>query len=302
MKIKKLIIFLLLGFFILILFSIFIKESLNPKNNIKNNKKIFVTASFYPLSYIASQIGGNKVDVENITPPGAEPHDYELSTQQVAHIENSDMLILNGAGFETWGENIKENLSKKNILIITTATTLINETKDPHIWLSPPLFKKEAKIILEGLVKIDPKNKTYYENNAFNLINQLNQLDKEYREGLSNCKQKYIVTSHSAFAYLAKTYGLNQITITGISPDEEPSVQRLIEIAQFAKKNNIKYIFFERLISPKLTETIAHEIGAQTLVLDPIEGISDNDAKNGKNYLTIMKENLTNLKKALECQ
>ncbi len=134
------------------------------------------------------------------------------------------------------------------------------------------------------------------------MLNQkLDQLDKTYAEGLKTCKQKDIITSHAAFGYLATRYGLNQVAISGISPDEEPSSQQLAEVAKFAKENDVKYIFFESLVSPKLSETIAHEIGAKTLVLDPLEGISDDDIKQGKNYFTVMENNLKNLQKALQC-
>lgn len=274
---------------------------------VKNNKLQVIT-SFYPLYFFASQIGGNKAEVQNITPAGAEPHDYEPTAQDMARIEKSNLLILNGGNLEAWGDKIKENT--KGVVTVIAGKGLINQKmtegeqsiQDPHIWLSPALAQQEIKTILDGFIQIDVQNKSYYNENANKLLSQINSLDMEFKHGLANCNQKDIITSHAAFGYLAQTYGLNQVAISGLSPDEEPSPKQLAEVARFAKNHNVKYIFFEKLVSPKLSETIASEIGAKTLVLDPIEGVSKEDAKMGKNYLTIMKENLNNLKIALECE
>ena len=211
---------------------------------------------------------------------------------------------------EAWGDNIKENLKDKKTLIITAGKDIANQQvtednqiiQDPHIWLDPMLAKKEVELITQGLIKIDPVNSNYYQTNAQNLLVKLDNLNIEYRQGLNSCVKKDIITSHAAFGYLASEYHLNQIPISGLSPDAEPTVKKIIEIANFAKKNQIKYIFFESLVSPKLSQTIASEIAAQTLVLNPIEGLSDEEIKNGKNYFTEMESNLNNLKIALQCQ
>lgn len=302
----------LLGFILMILLKvIFNKENTNNvKKQINKNQKIQVTTSFYPLYFFASQIGGNKVEVQNITPVGAEPHDYEPTAKDIARIEKSNLLILNGVKLEAWGDKIKDNLKGSKVAVITVGNNIANQQvieegqsiQDPHVWLSPQLAKLEVKAILNGYIKIDSQNKGYYYENTNKLLTQLDELDKEFKLGLSTCKQSDIITSHSAFGYLGKAYGLNQVPISGLSPDEEPSSKQLVEVAKFAKDNNIKYIFFESLVSPKLSETIASEVGAKTLVLDPIEGISEGDMKAGKNYLTVMEDNLKNLKIALECQ
>lgn len=273
--------------------------SKTPPPNI--NKKLQVVTSFYPMYYFSLRIGGDKADITNITPSGAEPHDYEPTARDIAKLEKSDLVVLNGVNLELWGEKIKENLKGKNVVIVTAGEKFANK-QDPHVWLSPSLAKEEVKPILDGYLKVDPKNKDYYSSNTNKLLSQLDELDKEFRQGLMDCGQRDIITSHAAFGYLARAYGLNQVTITGISPDEEPSQQQLIKVSKFAKEHNIKYIFFEKLVSPKLSETIAQEIGAKTLVLDPIEGISENDMKKGKNYFTIMKDNLNNLRIALTCR
>jgi zinc transport system substrate-binding protein len=288
-----------------LLLVVFFYKSTN-KTVVKNNK-IKVVTSFYPLYFFASEIGGEKAEVSNVTPAGAEPHDYEPTSQDIINIEKSNLLVLNGGNLEPWGEKIKHSF--KGVIIIA-GDNLINlemqeegeRIKDPHVWLSPLLAKKEIKNILSGYLKIDPNNKSYYEDNTKKLEDKLNQLDGLYAHGLSQCAKKTFITSHAAFGYLAKNYNLIQVSISGLSPEEEPSTKRLVEISDIAKKNNVKYIFFESLVSPKLSETVANEIGAKTLVLDPIEGVSNDDMKIGKNYLTIMKDNLKNLQTALECQ
>ncbi len=285
------------------------------KNSKKNNasvtsKKLQVFGSFYPMYFIASQIGGNKADVRNITPAGVEPHDYEPSTRDIARIERSNMLVLNG-GVEAWGNKIKDNLKGTGVKVITAGAGLLTKDitteegekiKDPHIWLDPILVKQEVANIEKGFEEIDPKDAAYFQDNAKKLNAKLDKLNTDFKQGLSNCQKKDFITSHAAFAYLADAHGLRQVSITGLSPDQEPSVRELVDIVKFAKEHNVKYIFFESLVSPKLSETIANEIGAKTLVLDPIEGISDDDIRRGKNYLTVMENNLKNLKLALGCQ
>lgn len=273
------------------------------------NGKLQVETSFYPLYYFATQIAGDKADIKNITPSGAEPHDYDPSTQDVAQIEISTMLILNG-GVESWGNKIRDNLKGTNVTIINAGDGLLtqhveeggkNQT-DPHVWLDPMRAKQEAHAIELGFEKIDSANSSYYQQNEKALNDRLDQLDGLYKTGLARCIQKDLITSHAAFGYLATRYNLRQVPIAGLSPDAEPSARQLVDVAKFAEENNITYIFFERLVSPKLSQTVATEIGAQTLVLDPIEGVSDDDMKAGINYYTIMVENFKNLQRALQCK
>ncbi len=287
----------------------FIKSFKNQTNSSQNTKKLQITTSFYPLFFFTSQIVGGKGDVQNITPSGAEPHDYEPTAQDIARIERANLLILNG-GVEAWGDKIKDNLKGTNTQIVVAGETLLSRdltengqtAKDPHVWLDPTLAKKEVEKITQAIDQADPNNKSFYDQNTKNLEDKLDQLDNEYKSGLSDCGSKDIITSHAAFGYLAQRYGLNQVSIAGLSPDEEPSAQALADVANFAKEHNVKYIFFEKLVSPKLSETIANEIGAKTLVLDPLEGLSDDDIKNGKDYFSVMRDNLANLQTALQCK
>ncbi len=281
-----------------------------PTQSPKTDNKIRVTVSFYPLFFFASQIGGDKTQVISITPTGSEPHDYEPTTQDIVQIEKSDVLILNGGQLENWGDKIKENLNGKKTVIITAAEELTTQDsqeegrikKDPHVWLDPVLAKKEATVIAQALINVDPANKAYYEQNAKQLQEKLDALDSQFRQGLQHCQQKNIITSHAAFGYIASRYNLKQVPIAGLSPDSEPSPKQLGDVAQFAKTNNVKYIFFETLVSPRLAQTIAKEVGAKTLVFNPLEGLTKEQEEAGKNYLSIQKENLENLKIALECK
>ncbi len=280
-----------------------------PRHAPQKTQKLPVVTSFYPLYFFAEQIGGDKIETTNITPAGAEPHDYEPTAQDIARIENSKLLILNGGGLEAWGERIQHNIDQKNTLIVIAGQNLTTQhisedgkdIIDPHVWLAPPLAILMADKIESGLAQADPDNATYYETNARIFKSALSDLDDAYRKGLANCMQKNIVTSHAAFGYLSAAYHLNQVSITGISPDTEPSPQQLAQIATFAKNNHIKYIFFESLVTPKLSQTIAAEAGAQTMVLNPIEGLTENQIASGKNYFTEMQENLAHLKTALQC-
>lgn len=306
-KIIKISVFLLLAFISAGLLTFISHDFQRPA---VRSDKLQVAASFYPLYFFSSRIGGEKARVINITPAGAEPHDYEPTAQDLAQMENSKLLILNGEGIEAWGDNIKHNLNSKNTVILTVEEGLANRRvteqgknkTDPHIWLSPPIAKEIVDKITQGFIRVDPENKEYYLSNADRLKKELSDLDQEYRHGLSNCPDKNIVTSHAAFGYLATAYGLRQVPIAGLAPDAEPSPRQLADLVKFAKAKRVKYVFIESLASPKLSETIANEVGAKTLVLNPIESLSAEDIAQGKNYFTEMRNNLTNLRTALQCK
>lgn len=274
-----------------------------------NEGALQVVTSLYPLYFFAQQIGGDKVDVTNIVPAGAEPHDYEPTAQDMARMEKSRLIILNGGGLEAWGESIGKNIDTTNTVIVVAGEGLTTRemmaedqlTTDPHVWLDPALAGKMVENIARGFETADQANATHYRGNADRLLGKLNDVDIAYRSGLRLCAEKNIITSHAAFGYLAAEYGLNQVSIAGLSPDAEPSPSQFADIVQFAKKNNVKYIFFESLVSPKLSQTIATEVGAQTLVLNPIEGLSDEYLAKGGDYLSVMRENLVNLQTALQC-
>jgi zinc transport system substrate-binding protein len=277
---------------------------------IPTKNKLQVAASFYPLCFFSQQIGGDKADILDVTPSGAEPHDYEPTSRDMARMENSKLVILNGSGLEAWGSDFEKNIDTRRTLVVVASDGLADRQLDkdgkmaidPHVWLSPASAEKMVDRILRGFEQADPENKDYYQANAAVIKLKIADLDAAYKQGLADCVQKNIVISHAAFGYLAAAYGFNQVAIAGLSPDAEPSPRQMADIVKFAEDNNVKYIFFESLVSPKLSETIAQEAGAKTLVLDPIEGLRPQDAAQGKDYFTQMHSNLANLQLALQCK
>lgn len=305
-------IYLFPGILIIIVLGYLLKEGIFKGRDVPQTGKgrMQVVTSFYPLFYFATQIGGEKAEVINLTPAGAEPHDYEPNTQDISRIETSDLLIINGGQLEPWADNIRENMRSEKIRVLVVGENLatlefVDEGErrmDPHVWLDPALAVKEAERIASAFMEADPENRALYEENLRHLAERLDALDQEFRQGLLHCRQRDIITSHAAFGYVASRYGLKQVPISGLSPDEEPSPKQLAEVAAFAKARSIKYIFFETLISPRLAETIAEETGAKTIVFNPLEGLTKEEQAAGKDYFSIQKENLENLKTALECK
>lgn len=276
----------------------------------ESSTRVRVAASFYPLYFLASEIGGERVEVTNLTPAGAEPHDYELTPQDIARVEKSRLLVLNGGGLEAWGNDLVRNLQPGGPLVVEAGAGLMTEqmlengteVADPHVWLSPGLYARMAENVAAGLEAADPANADFYRQNLAILQERLSGLDQGFRSGLRDCRQKEIIVAHNAFGYLAAAYGLEQVPIAGLSPDAEPSPKQLARVSEFARERGVKYIFFESLVSPELSQTIAREAGAGTLVLNPLEGLREEEERQGKNYLTEMENNLANLRLALECE
>lgn len=282
----------------------------HTQNNTAQSGKLNVVGTFYPLAHFAEQVGGDNVQVTNITPAGAEPHDYEPTPQDIVKSETANVFIMNGGGVDTWAEKLQSEMKSKGVMVVNMSENIQlmsapagSETSlDPHIWLDPVNAQTEVGFIRDALIKADPGHKDAYVQNATAYIAQLQSLDQQYKTGLASCQLHDIVTSHAAFGYMAKRYGLNQISIAGLSPDAEPSALRLAEIAQTVKQKGIKYIFFESLVSPKLSDTIASETGAKTIAFNPLEGLTDQEIASGKTYLSVMQDNLAALRTALECK
>lgn len=283
------------------------KNYFTSQTQIMPSDKPGVVVSFYPLAFLASRIGGDFINLTNITPAGIEPHDFEPTARDIAKIYQSKLFISNGGDIDKWADKLRPNLEAQGIatidMMFETRDVLPNpETFDPHLWLDPKIMSNEADIIANALIKIDGIHAEEYNKNKEKLKNDLAELDQTYQSGLSNCQVREIITSHDAFGYLASRYNFTVSHILGISPEEDPSPKKIAEIANLARNKNIKYIFFETMVSSKLAQTIASEVGATTLVLDPIEGLLEQDSKNNQDYITIMKNNLTNLKTAMVCQ
>ncbi|MFF0345378.1 metal ABC transporter substrate-binding protein [Kribbella sp. NPDC004875] len=282
------------------------------------NGKLDVVASFYPLEFIARTVGGDAVNVTTLTAPGVEPHDLELTPKQVGSIAEAKLVVyekdLQPAVDEAVAQNAKDagfDVAPAAQLEATGADFEEHEdgaaapaahkdqALDPHFWLDPVRYAQVVKAVEERLASVDSANADGYHARAKTLLDQVGALDTEFRTGLANCKLTTFVTSHEAFAYLAKRYGLTMVGIAGFTPDAEPAPARIKEVQDIVKAQHVTTIFYEELVSPKVAETIANDVGVKTAVLSPIEGLSDANSK--ETYLTLMRENLQELKKANSC-
>ncbi|MBF8299627.1 MAG: transporter substrate-binding protein, partial [Dehalococcoidia bacterium] len=282
--------------------------------------KMVVTATFYPLEYLASSIGGDRVRVVGLVPAGSEPHDWEPTPGAITLIHNSGVFIYQGAGLETWAERVVRDLPAGRPIVVEATkglevregsheaaeesdATRVPGTKvlDPHLWLDPRLYAREAEAVEAAMSMADPEGKAVYGANLAGLLAKLNALEIEMSAGLASCQRRTIITSHGAFSYLAARFNLEQISVSGVSPEEEPSPARMKAIVDIVKAQGATHIFFETLVSPKVAETLARETGTQTLVLDPVEGLTAEGLAERKDYLSVMRQNLANLRLALGC-
>ncbi len=253
-----------------------------------NSGKRTIVAAFYPLAYAAEKMGGPTFDVANLTPPGAEPHDLELTPREVARIEKADVVLYLSHGFQPAVSKAVDHARGTRVDVVAGLPLHDN---DPHVWLDPVLFAHIGRRIGTALSR-----------SPGGLVADLRQLDRDFRDGLRNCKRHEIVTSHAAFGYLAARYDLRQVAITGVTPESEPSPRQLAHVVQVVRRAHATTVFFETLVSPRLAETVAREVGARTAVLDPIEGLTRDEQKRGENYLTLMHRNLATLREALGCR
>lgn len=268
-----------------------------------------VVASFYPLFEAAQRVGGDRVQVRNLTPAGSEPHDLELNSSQVDSVEDAAVVLFLGQGFQPALEKAADRAKGMKVDILEDLGSLLPAPEgdddleiDPHVWLDPQLFKAVVARVADALAAADPANRATYEANATAYSRELDELDAAFVEGLSSCDRRVVVTSHAAFGYLTNRYGLEQEAIAGLEPESEPSPQRLADLAAQVESDGTTTVFYETLVSPKVAEALAREAGVSTAVLDPIEGLSDDDAKAGKTYVSAMRENLAALRLALGCR
>ncbi|GIO91018.1 metal ABC transporter solute-binding protein, Zn/Mn family [Paenibacillus lactis] len=347
--------------------------------------KLKIKTSFYPMYEFTRQVAGDLANVENLVPAGVEPHDWEPTPQDMAGIADADVIVYNGAGMESWIDQVLDSVKDRDLKVIEASQGIeIMEGEghshshdhgaegehshedehahdhggegehshedehahdhgaegehshedehahdhgaegehshedehahdhgaegghhhdhgglDPHVWLSPALAIQQVRNIEQGLAEADPDHKDAYKANADSYVSKLEALDQEFKEGLKDSKRKDFITQHAAFGYLAKEYGLTQVPIAGLSPDQEPSASQMAKIIEFAKENNVKTIFFETLVASNVAETIAAEIGATPAVLNPIEGLTEEDISKQLDYIAIMRQNLQALQAAL---
>ncbi len=287
--------------------------------------KLDVVASFYPMQYLAEQIGGGHVAVETLTKPGVEPHDLELKPKQIGELGEADVIVYL-KGVQPAVDEAIAQAGVKNTVDATTLTKLeahgtgaghdhghgeeghehagdeghdhgSEAGTDPHVWLDPVKYAEVAKGVGSAFEKADPDHAADYRKNTDALVKKLGDLNTEFETGLKNTATRTFITTHSAFGYLAERYHLEQEGIAGVDPESEPSPARMKELQEIAAKDKVSTVFFETLASDRTAKTLAGDTGLKTDVLDPLEGITDKS--RGSDYIEVMRSNLTALKKAL---
>ncbi|MFC7826234.1 zinc ABC transporter substrate-binding protein [Streptomyces sp. NPDC057375] len=288
-----------------------------------NTDKFDVVASFYPMEYLAEQIGGDHVNVTTLTEPGQEPHDLELSAKQTAQMGEADAVLY----LKSLQPAVDEAIAQSDVKTKIDAATLTKledhgnvehdhggeehadehaeeehseggeHALDPHVWLDPVKYAEIAQGVAKAFEKADPDHAADYRKNAEALAKKLGDLDTAYKDGLKNTSTKVFFTNHAAFGYLAERYGLTQEAINGLDPESEPSPARIKELQQEAKADGVTTVFYETLVSDKTAKTLAKDAGLKTDVLDPLEGITDKS--KGEDYVGVMESNLKALETAL---
>ncbi|WP_407074321.1 metal ABC transporter substrate-binding protein [Paenibacillus lacisoli] len=282
--------------------------------------KLKIETSFYPMYEFTKQVAGDLADVESLIPAGVEPHDWEPSPKDIAKIQDADVFVYNGAGLEGWVDQVLSAADGSSLTVVEASKgqDMMEGTEeedheaeeaghddhdhgglDPHVWLSPVRAVQEVRAIEAALGKADPDNKETYKANADAYAAKLGQLDQEFKSAFAQVKRKDFITQHAAFGYLAKDYGLEQVPIAGLSPEQEPSAEQMAGIVNFAREHKVKTIYFETLVTSKVADTIAKEVGAETAVLNPLEGLTDEEKAQNLDYIGVMKQNLEALKKGL---
>lgn len=278
--------------------------------------RLAVVASFYPLQFATEQIGGDHVDVTSLTKPGAEPHDIELTPRQVATVSKAGLVVyekgLQGAVDQAvqsqGGDRGLDVAPVARLTLMRQATVGAPEqtsaenaagSTDPHFWLDPQRYSDVAKVIALRLSNIDPAHKGDYAKNAQAFEDRLTALGKEFTAGLASCQRRDIVTSHAAFGYLAQRFGLRQVAINGLSPDQEPRASELAAVSTYARAHGVKTIYAETLVSPAIAQAVATEAGATMTTLDPIEGLTSQS--QGTDYFAVMRSNLKTLRAGQGC-
>lgn len=272
---------------------------------------VSVVASFYPVAFAAERVGGPEVEVEDLTPAGAEAHDLELTSDQVDGLLDADVALVLGKGFQP---AVERSAGQRDGVAVELLPRLIDTEDeqvaeegesgglDPHVWLDPSLMADLAAEVAAALIEADPEHQARYERNLEALQDELAALDAQFEARLGACTRDLLVTSHEAFGYLAQKYGLQQEGVAGLSPDAEPDAQRLAELADLAREEGVTTVFTEEAVSPRIAETLAREAGGlRTDVLSPLETLSEREREADDDYFSIMDSNLEKIAAALDC-
>jgi zinc transport system substrate-binding protein len=249
-----------------------------------------VVAAFYPLAYAAQQVGGARIRVTNLTPPGVEPHDLELSPDDVATVKSAGTVLLMGHGFQPELERAAADSTARVVTLLDTPG-LDRVGNDPHVWLDPARYAVLVRAVSSAL-----------HGDAAPLLARLHTLDREYRAGLAHCARRELVTGHAAFGYLARRYGLRQVAVEGLTPEAEPAPRRLAGVIEAVRASGATTVFTEPLASPRAARTVARETGATVSPLDPLEGLTPSELDRGADYFSVMRANLAAIERGLRCR
>lgn len=267
-----------------------------------------VAGSFYPLAHFAEKAGGDRVVVRSLTPPGVEAHEYEPTPDDVAFLSDARLFVYNGGGFDPWAERLAPPLSEAGVAIFDVGEFLKSTglfsgefSDNPHYWVDPVLARAITEELGRVLSSRMPEHAAAIESNVARYGEELGKLHADFEKGLSRCERREAIVSHDAFAHVAARYDIRMIPILGISPEEEPSPQKLGEIASIARKRGIRYILLESGANARLGNTIAREAGLESLALNPLETLTPDELKSGEDYLSVMRKNLETLRTALTC-
>lgn len=288
----------------------------NQENTQPETGKLNVVTTFYPMYDFTKNVAGDEAEVTLLLEAGTDTHGYEPSAKEVAAISDADVFVYNSEEMEVWVSSVLESIDTENTVIVNASEgiSLLESTEedhhdeneedhhhevDPHIWLDPVLAQEEVTNIKEGLVAADPENEEIYETNATQYNEKLQTLDQEFTNAFNDATNRVFVTQHAAFAYLADRYDLEQVSIAGISTEEEPSPAKLAELQDYINANDIHYIYYAETSSSKIAETLANETGTELEILNPIEGITTEDQEKGTDYIQLMKNNLAALQKSI---
>jgi zinc transport system substrate-binding protein len=286
----------------------------SPENHtVSPQNKPIVSVSTFALYEIAHAVAGETFTIRSIVPLGSDAHAFTPNPMEVASMSNSVLFVYNGAGFETWAENLKTALPKTTHVIDMSQHVALIEGKekdhdhhhgtyDPHYWLDIDNMIRMTQTLEAEFSKLSPQSAAVFHKNGSEYIIQLQQLKTDYANGLKECRSRTLISNHDAFGYIAHANNLENISVIGLSSDEQPSAQTIARVIKLVKEHGIKTIFFEELIDDNVAQTIARESGAKAQSLQPLENISEDELKSHKTYLSIMRDNLKKLTEAMECR
>jgi len=279
-------------------------------NTPKENNKLKVIASFYPMYDFAKNVGGDRVEVKSLIPMGVEPHDYEPTPQDIKDLSTAKLFILNGVIESSWAPRLLAGVDNKDLIVLDTSKniSLVGSQdadmpgNDPHIWLDPILAKKQVASIRDAFMQADPAGKDHYEHTAEIFMQKLDSLDAEFRATFATCQKKDILITHATLAYFCKEYGCNQVFVEGVNAEGDPSPAVLVEIIKQAKEKNITTVFVENLMNPKSAKTLADELHGKVAIFNSVHGLTAEEQQRGEDYISQMQKNVGIIKTSLDCK